>query len=1410
MQDSYRKYFDIDPEYFPQVNEAEIKEHPDLWKKFYPHTTFVKLLNNVINVLNRKEQLSLWVEGAYGTGKSHAVLTVKKLLDASKEETKEYFSKYPDQLSQDLYQKFIQIKSRDKKVLTVHRYGSSDIHNDSDLVFAIQEKITEALEEAGIENKAEGALRDAAINWLSQGWTKNMFNELIESEYKSMFSGENVDDIIRDLQSYDGLALQELMSKIMKIGNEKGFNTLKMSVDDLCNWIRSVIKENNLEAIMFVWDEFTEYFQNNMQSLTGFQKIAELSATEPFYLLIVTHNIDNIMPEGDKDWKKILDRFVSPRCKIELPENMAIQLMGQAMTLKSDPAIRGEWEEILDDLEDRTSDSRNEVIKSMKKKHRDITEEELNKIIPIHPYTALLLKNISSAFDSNQRSMFDFIKNDNGEDIKGFQWFIDTHSPYDQDNPYLTIDLLWDFFYVKGRDNLTPSIRTILDSYEKNNADELMKNEKRVFKAILLMQAISEQTMNQISIFVPNQRNIGLAFEGSDLDNNRSVSIAERLVQENYLYKRPIKGGNEDEYLALTNIEDTAKIEGEKQSIIKSYDTEKLVAVGTVLDKLNLNTEYRSVRFNFDSISYNSFEKKMRDAYGRAENNSNVIQVLIAFAKNDKESQLVGKKIVNQKLTNDNIILVDASKTFLGNKEFESYAEYLANAAYYAKSDVSQMQFYEGLANGLLEDWTKKITEGQFRIYHKSYEEAPLCYGTSQMIERLNSIDHNLYPKAPENHGKLISNMWNKANFGLGAECGITKHFKGTFNIGNKKISLDTFIGEAWNEDEYWTKLPNDYMSKIKIDLDGYISQILDKRGKISITEIYHYLAEQPYGFMPTNISAFLMGFLLRDYIDGKYMYSDGVTAQELDQDNLKSMIADCLKNQTSPRKNYRDPVIQKYTEEQRLFRELAKDVFKIEEIKLTSVVNIRNEIRTKTKLFVFPMWSVKYADAVNACVNDKEVIFETIDLIITLLNNRDQDSQIANEIGKKIKENPSLKSDLVKLMTVDNCREGMKAYLSTYHDGELINLANEVGDGENYLQIFKDKLNDDTSGWLWDQDTINEQIDNVIVEYKIIVESNKIITSENDFNKVLKQWREICSNIKISYLYARGNWGDLESFMRILYNYANSANVSKLDKNGFLKELINNGDSFNRFYSHQADFFKDRFTYLLSRFNLTNDDLNDVFLHVKSNSFLMEKKDYTLQVERIAKEFDNSKKANELHKYWVENTDSESPVDWSEKHLMPIQWMVESNNRDQAERAFNILNMGNRNVDADKIEDVRKLLDNLNLFEKLKDSNLIDMNFKEFALTENYTLVLDDMDKVKAEIKKNFSSIRVYDWPKHLKEIQQLVGDFAQSKYYSDASDNVVRAIDEMDPERVKKYLVKLAKNNMNIGLEILKDLKK
>ena len=71
------------------------------------------------------------------------------------------------------------------------------------------------------------------------------------------------------------------MRNILKVAEANGITALRLDVQAMCKWIESIIKENNLSGILFVWDEFTEYFLNNPNSLTGFQTLTEISQPQP-------------------------------------------------------------------------------------------------------------------------------------------------------------------------------------------------------------------------------------------------------------------------------------------------------------------------------------------------------------------------------------------------------------------------------------------------------------------------------------------------------------------------------------------------------------------------------------------------------------------------------------------------------------------------------------------------------------------------------------------------------------------------------------------------------------------------------------------------------------------------------------------------------------------------------------------------------------------------------------------------------------------------------------------------------------------------------------------------------------------------------------------------------------------------
>lgn len=159
----YREYFNIDPKYYAAVTADLIEQGKVSWKGFLPHETFVKLLEVTYKALSGQDPRSIWVEGAYGTGKSHAALTVKSILDATDEEVIEYFDDFG--LRQDLRDQYIALKNNGK-ILTIHRVGSAGIDTDLDLILAVQQSIMAALKANGIENHGDASMKDAFFT----GW----------------------------------------------------------------------------------------------------------------------------------------------------------------------------------------------------------------------------------------------------------------------------------------------------------------------------------------------------------------------------------------------------------------------------------------------------------------------------------------------------------------------------------------------------------------------------------------------------------------------------------------------------------------------------------------------------------------------------------------------------------------------------------------------------------------------------------------------------------------------------------------------------------------------------------------------------------------------------------------------------------------------------------------------------------------------------------------------------------------------------------------------------------------------------------------------------------------------------------------------------------------------------------------
>ena len=1397
----YQDYFNIDPKYYAAVTADLIESGKVSWKSFYPHETFVKLLEKTHTVLSGKDPRSLWVEGAYGTGKSHAALTVKSILEATDEEVEDYFQDYG--LSKDLCQKLITDKNAGK-LITIHRIGSGSIRSDQDLILAVQDSIMSALDAHGIDNHGEASLKDAALKWFEKKASRDYFDQLIsEEQYAWSFGGDRVDTIIDKLKNGTSEQVTKLMRNIITVAEDNGITALRLDIQGMADWIKSIIENNQIQAILFVWDEFTEFFQNNPNSLTGFQTLAEISLSKPFYFMIVSHESRSLFVNADTA-KKILDRFVPP-VKIELPENMAFRLMAQAMKTTSDVVLKKDWDAYKAELNEDLASVRKSIRDSAKKnatlgQKTVVSDEELQAIVPIHPYAALMLKHLSVAFSSNQRSMFDFIIN-NDTDSKAFKWFIGNYGPLDPIN-LLTIDMLWDFFYGKGQNGLNDDVRVILDSYSLLNSEKLTPDEQRVLKTVLLLQAISMR-VNDVELLKPNEQNVDLAFNGTGWSKGKGRSIAEKLVRDGLLFKKPV-GGGKTEYTVANSTGDAATIRKKKNEVLNDTKTQDLIIQADLINAVQLPAPIVG-RFMIETAATKNFSTILSKVDGKYV--ADRFKVLMTFALNDDEAAQVKNQIIKTvRAGKTDIIYVDAGLTPMGKDLFDQYVESMAYSRYYAQNDKHRASEFQSQAAKCLAEWKNKISNGAFMLYSKDHPSGIRMANLVALQEELSSLNHKIYPYGLEQYN-VTDNMFSKGPLAQGAECGILQTLRLAFKAPNDRTSLATALQGAWNVDNYWKDPAKKglVIVRIKQKVEELVSEGFSQRtGRVSMSVIYNELTKAPFGFMPNNISAFVLGFVLKEYANGDYFWSNGSNSETMTVDKMKTMIANAINQEVSPGKNFREEFIVAMSPDQRAFLSCTSKAFKIPASQCGSIESARDQIRIAMKRFSFPIWCVKYVLPKIEHTASNEQLSEIIDNYCNIANtangNKGTESEIASSIGQAVMETPTIADDLVRILTSENCRNGMLAYIDGFQGGILRKLAAQLGDNGAYLEEVRSKFNADAANWVWNAETADDKIRDVILDYQIIVETNKSLPKCVSIRDVVRGWNAKTNNIRMSYESVKKSVGDLALFLEELYRMKQVNDLPDQKKKKFYDLLLTQREAFDRFYADQVSTFKLVAASFIG--DLDDIDIANLYSNFPSGQFTKSGTEYFKFVEKEVAEFQKGQLKKRIRDLWQERTDSKDPVDWSSRYDTPILCMFDDEERVEAKRIFAIMRENAPSeMDANR---VLRYLTIATFYERLKNAQERDRCFMD-RVVGDYAILLKDAQSVRDYLISH-STEKPFYWMDNA-AIQNQIKAYADKQYKTGGYERAWAVIDQMDPGELREYLKDLIADNVKVGIEILKN---
>jgi hypothetical protein len=715
----------------------------------------------------------------------------------------------------------------------------------------------------------------------------------------------------------------------------------------------------------------------------------------------------------------------------------------------------------------------------------------------------------------------------------------------------------------------------------------------------------------------------------------------------------------------------------------------------------------------------------------------------------------------------------------------EQYIDYTAMAEYYISSERELSRDNDIKAKKLLNiDWKNRISNGQFIVYWFKNSNGDRCPNAQGVLAILQDIVLKNYPYIFDFERNLTENQLKLTSGKTSALYGITGAGTGPIK-GIEKIILSS----VWGIDRYWVSTPTLSISRMKNSIEKAIEKAFEQTGNISIRELYLIL-EEDYGFAPSNLSAFIAGFLLKEYANDPYRASDSMGSTEsMRPDKMAEMLGNYIGN--AALNKYKDTYIVKMTADEMAFYDLTEKAWDIKPNSMSSTDQAARAVEVKMRSLGLPIWCL-------ADIDDYD-IFEIVEKYIEVVKKEGREAhQIAVEIGKIARGRPNLAENLSRLLTKEKCQKGILSFLKGFEGGSILVLAKEIGAKDLIVEDIRKVFEDVKHSWLWDEPSGKEQIKQLAVEYSIVKESNGILNvNTNSLETCFKNWRDGLNFTTISWEAVKSRYPKAGNLFDYLFKvYQNSEilpEALKIIDTG-LKE--NRSDVVSVLHNEQS-LFIDIYNPYLDGFD--DKEIVAIKSKLRNGMFSLSKTECNSLVKSAAEEFRKEQKKTQLFSYWEEKTGSKNPRDWSKKEELPILCLVETNDFDKAKKFFDILNRSY--LTEIEINTAFDYLKKTKIFSMMGNEDKKADAFKK-CLLGKYRYILTDIKKVKNKLSR--LSIDPYDWLDNPR-VKQEIENYALAEYNAGGSDKVLKTIDDLDDKKVKQYLKKLIKENIRVGMEIM-----
>ena len=1049
-------------------------EENNEWRNFIPNEQFNDILQKVIGSVSNKvvdEHRSFWLEGTYGTGKSHAAAVIKHLLCDPFEEIKDYIAEEYGADKYTIIRESLYALRENIRLFPVTMNSTCSIANKEDVSLQIQLHVIKSLTDAGIEI----AVKTDFDNYIDH-INKNpvLWDSIIEGDLELQSYAPDRKKLIKELKDSDG---SSAILTLTKNALRKSKIHIMLDQENLCKWFFEVqnelAKSTEYKGIFLIWDEFTDVMDLEIGpiALGSLQELTEatMQSTSNSYIFQIAHPsaLDKLNAEKRT---RTTGRYHYMHYNME-PVS-AFKIMSRKFMHEQDssnPAYA-----LYHEMTDKYFAQMRDVYEKYASTSNNPMETlaDLKALFPLHPATANMATYYAREVGSSSRSVFEFLG-----DNKAIRQFLDNEEYFSQ-GQMITADYLWDFV-LDEFNKKTVKYGVVTERFNSYRLHVAKKGEiyLAVFKSILLLNAFNNLAANET--VTPSEENIRNMYVGTPIDKDMDT-ILDWINSEGIVQRSP-QGIYEIRFSAL----DTKEIEEIKKQLLANdfkYTSQIIkfadIARDTVENKLKQIN--RPVAFDFYSEDINEYTLLNRIQNGRKDAASYVVFLAFMMARSNNELAIL--KDIAQKASSEDRFKNVAFVVFdnvLDSMEYERFIEYQANATCSKKHGFAeQTKSHTDNAKAIVSDWIKDVLVGNCTVFIQGTSDPVSARLLPKIINT--SISPKVFFNGPESV-EIVRVRTSYTSWGLQFAKKIADMFL-SFNTKDEIIQrcnaqekiIPLLLQDSVDDN---LKIKSDVAQNHPLNLVyKFVKSKIehsDKQNTFNLSDKFKELTLAPYGMYKSFASYGLLAYALRPYVD-KVFDTNG---KPINAQRMLEIIDLTFKIWDGDVKHYNKVELKFETKEEGSIAKGLISMFQLGKLKdykdVSSLTDARWALRNGFCPQVgFPLWAIKYCDKLQA-LSCKDKISKLTDDIIS----------IYTEVGTK---NPALMVETDDLITEvkfeymsllnyeeeNNFEIGFRHYLLT---DSIVNL--QESDYDAALKYIRQHM--ESVVGLWTEAAVIEQLKN-------------------------------------------------------------------------------------------------------------------------------------------------------------------------------------------------------------------------------------------------------------------------------------------------------------------------------------------